>query len=110
MAKSESKTALDAALEQVPASRRDFLKRVLGGSAAVAALPLISSEAAAQPPLPLGIGKGVFAAGAAKGAARPAAPSGKGGGGAPRSRGGKGGGGGRSSGGKGSSGGGKSRR
>lgn len=109
MAKSESKTALDAALDQVPASRRDFLKRVLGGTAAVAALPLISSEAAAQPPLPFGIGKGVFAAGAAKGAPRPAVPAGKGG--APRaSRGGKGGGGGRSSGGKGSSSGGKGRR
>ncbi|NEX22680.1 twin-arginine translocation signal domain-containing protein [Thiorhodococcus mannitoliphagus] len=80
MAKSDSKTALDAALEQVPASRREFLKRVLGGTAVVAALPLISTEAAAQPPLPFGIGKGIFAAGAAKGVVR-AAPAGKGGGG-----------------------------
>ncbi|MBK1723900.1 hypothetical protein CKO23_16895, partial [Thiocystis violacea] len=85
------------ALEHVSANRRDFLKRLLGGTAAVAALPLISTDAAAQP-LPFGIGKGIFAAGAAKGVV-PAGPSGKGGGG--RSYGAKGGGGGRPSGGKG---------
>lgn len=108
MANSDSKTALDAALEHVPANRRDFLKRLLGGTAAVAALPLIATDATAQPLLPFGIGKGVFGAGAAKGVVRPApvGPVGKGGGAAPRaSGGGKGGGGGRSSGGKGGGGG-----
>ena len=95
MATNDSKTVLDTALEHVSGDRRDFLKQLFAGAAA-AALPLITTEAAAQPPLP--IGKGFFTKGvapvvvplAAKGGRAPR-PSGKGGG----FRGGKGGGGGK---------------
>lgn len=92
MSTDESKTELDAALEQVSSERREFLKQVLGGAAAVA-LPLIATEAAARrPPLPLVIGKGFFAPGAAKGAPAPAPPPGPAGKGRGPRVGGKGGG------------------
>lgn len=67
MANNDSKTPLDAALEHVSDNRRGFLKRLLGTTAVVAVLPLISTDAAAQPPLPFGIGKGILAPGLAKG-------------------------------------------
>ncbi len=60
MTPDDSLNALDKVLEHVSDERRDFLKRILGG-AAVAAMPLILSEVAAQPPAP---GKGVFKGGA----------------------------------------------
>ena len=49
MKNNDSTTALDEALEHVSSNRRDFLKQLLAGAAVVATLPLISSEAAAQP-------------------------------------------------------------
>ena len=58
MATNDPISALDKALEQVSGNRRGFLKRVLGGAAALGAVPLITSEAAAQETEGGGKGKG----------------------------------------------------
>ena len=48
MAKPDHKKSIDEALAHVDASRRGFLKGLLLGSAALAALPLLKSDALAQ--------------------------------------------------------------
>ena len=48
MAQTDPSKFLDQALEHVDGNRRGFLKRLLSGSAALAALPLMTSEAVAQ--------------------------------------------------------------
>ncbi len=48
MAKTDHKKSIDEALAHVDASRRGFLKGLLLGSAALAALPLLKSDALAQ--------------------------------------------------------------
>ena len=58
MATNDSMNALDKALENVSGNRRGFLKRVVGGAAALGAIPLLTSEAAAQEGEGAGKGKG----------------------------------------------------
>lgn len=74
MAKGDSAKSLDNALAHVNQGRRGFLKGLLVGSAALAALPLITSTVMAQdttpPPPAKGKGKGK-----GKGAAPDAAPA-----------------------------------
>ena len=48
MAHSDPNKVLDQIFENVDGDRRGFLKRLLGGSAALAVIPLMTSEAAAQ--------------------------------------------------------------
>ncbi len=102
MRKEHDQPNLDEILERVPEGRRAFLKRLLSGATAAIALPLILTEAAAQP-APPPPGKGFIGRAILKAAFEPAPP-------APPSKGSWGGGKGSWSGGgsgKGSSGGGK---
>jgi hypothetical protein len=58
MAKDESVTSLETALAHVNKDRRGFLKVLLAGSAAAAALPMLTSETLAQEGGGEGEGKG----------------------------------------------------
>ena len=58
MARPDPYRALDQSDEYVDGNRRRFLKRLLGTSAAVAVLPLMTSEAAAQEEVPNVEGEG----------------------------------------------------
>jgi hypothetical protein len=78
MMKHDSDGVLEEVLAQIAETRRDFIKRLLAGAASAAALPIISTESAAQP---VPVGKGIVGQAVGQAIVKGTAGAGKGGGG-----------------------------